>query len=124
MSGTELEEIKALIAEAGAIDLAPDMYGMLPFEEYLKLFSIIVTMQVRMVSRIENANKEERRQLLDAGEQQKFAVSVTKSIQEQGKAKQQVMISVLDEVGCEEELYMRCGKALKDNPEPEKAKRI
>lgn len=124
LQGEELDEVKALITAAGPIDVTPDMYGVIPFEQYLKIFSVVVTMQVRKVARHENENKEERRALLESGDQQKFAVSVTKGIQEQAKAKQQVLVTVLSELAIEEESYMRCGKALKDNPEPEKAKRI
>ena len=51
---------------------------MLKFEEYLKIFSIIVLCQIRFAKRIEDENKDNRRALLQTGNRQQFAMVTTK----------------------------------------------
>ena len=40
----EEEEVKEVCAEVGSIDSTPDITGLLKFDEYLKIFKVIVTL--------------------------------------------------------------------------------
>lgn len=78
MNPLDIEEVKKVCEEKGPVDITPDADGMLKFEEYLKIFSIIVLCQIRFAKRIEDENKDNRRALLQTGNRQQFAMVTTK----------------------------------------------
>lgn len=64
----EKKEVQKACEEAESIDLTPDAKsGHLVFSEYLKVFSIVLTLQVRLSLRVDEAHRQKRRALLAAG---------------------------------------------------------
>ena len=59
------EELKQVCTEVGSIEATPDMSGNLPFDQYLKIFKIVVILQVRFLKRIDDEYKLERRAALE-----------------------------------------------------------
>ena len=68
VSDEEEVEVKQVCKEAGDIDITPSMDECLNFDEYLKIFSIIVALQIRFCSRLDKASRDERRAILAAGD--------------------------------------------------------
>ena len=56
------------------------MSGNLPFDQYLKIFKIVVILQVRFLKRIDDEYKLERRAALEAQDQKKFAETASKML--------------------------------------------
>lgn len=56
----------------------PDINGLLAFEEYLKLFKLIVTLQIRFGLQIQEENKNVRRQALKNDDKVTFATTTSK----------------------------------------------
>lgn len=67
------EEVDEVCDEAGEIDVTPDISGNLAFDEYLKIFRIVVILQVRFLKRIDDEYKLTRRAALESGDQKTFA---------------------------------------------------
>ena len=76
----EEEEVKEVCAEVGSIDSTPDIAGLLNFDEYLKIFKVIVTLQVRFLKRIDDEHKLQRRAALEANDQKTFAETTSKML--------------------------------------------
>lgn len=76
----QTEEVKEVCKEAGEIDSTPDLEGLLAFDEYLKIFRIVVILQVRFLKRIDDEHKLERRAALEVGDQKKFAETASKML--------------------------------------------
>ena len=57
-------EVDQLCDAAGQIDTTPDLEGNLAFDAYLKVFRIIVALQVRCNKRIDDQHKLTRRAAL------------------------------------------------------------
>lgn len=53
----EIEELKEVSTEVGSVDGTPNMDGNLKFDEYLKIFRIVVILQVRFLKRIDDEHK-------------------------------------------------------------------
>lgn len=78
----DMEIVTKSCEEAGELDLTPDLTGTMKFESYLKIFEVVVRLQVSMLKKIEDEAKEERKTYLESKEQQKFATCCVKMMQE------------------------------------------
>ena len=113
VSDEEEVEVKQVCNDVGDIDITPGMDGLLDFDEYLKVFTALVTLQIRFCTRLDEAHRGERRAALAAGNQQGFAQSGTKVLGLQAKAKQAVTLAALAELKIEPELYAKSGNQAK-----------
>ena len=113
----QTEEVKEVCKEAGEIDSTPDLEGLLAFDEYLKIFRIVVILQVRFLKRIDDEHKLERRAALEVGDQKKFAETASKMLGIQQKAKQGVTLCVLQQLDIPAEIYDKTGRSVKESPE-------
>ena len=75
-----MEELKQVCSEVGSINSTPEMSGNLAFDEYLKIFRIVVILQVRFLKRIDDEYKLERRAALEESNQKKFAETTSKML--------------------------------------------
>lgn len=75
LQGEDAETVKKACEELGEIDLSTDLTGTISFESYLKIFELIVKLQVGILHDIEQKAKEERRPFLENGDQQKYATT-------------------------------------------------
>lgn len=62
------EELKEVCAEVGDVDATPDDSGDLKFDQYLKIFKIVVILQIRFLKKIDDESKLERRAALEASD--------------------------------------------------------
>ena len=115
LKAEDMEELKQVCSEVGSIDVTPDISGDLLFEQYLKIFRIVVILQVRFLKRIDDEYKLERRAALEEGNQKKFAETTSKMLGMQQKAKQGVTLAVLKHLSIEAELYDKTGRSVKDD---------
>ena len=67
----QMKKIEDLVAELGeTIDPKVDDFGLLAWAEYLKVFKIIITMQLRRSLEIQSEMKEARRVHVESGDKQ------------------------------------------------------
>ena len=71
----EQKKIDDMLASAGTIDPTPDSEGLLGWAEYIKLFKVIVALQVRYSIETKNQMADARRAHLESGNKQEFAKS-------------------------------------------------
>jgi len=73
LSPEQRVEVDEVCDSVGDIDVTPDLQGNLAFDEYLKVFRIVVVLQVRFLKRIDDEHKLTRRAALQSGDQKTFA---------------------------------------------------
>lgn len=111
------KEVQELCKASVTVDGTPELNGLLAFEEYIKLFSLIVTLQIRFTIQISEENKEARREALANDDKAAFAETTSKQLDLTNKTKSGVVVSVLDYFNIESELYERSGRHSHDTPE-------
>jgi len=94
------------------VDGTPELSGLLAFDEYLKLFKLICTLQIRFSLQIQEDNKVARRAALAEDDKQAFAATTSKQIDLSNKIKNGVHLCVLEYYQIEPELYDRTGGCL------------
>ena len=62
------QEVETVFQEAGPIDVSVGLGGAMKFEEYLKIFSILVRLQIRFFKRNDDKYKEQRQGALKSTE--------------------------------------------------------
>ena len=99
------------------VDGTPELNGLLAFEEYMKLFTIIVTLQVRFSVKFSEDNKVARREALANDDKARFAEVTSKQLDLINKTRSGVVVTVLDFFNIESELYERSGRHSHDTEE-------
>ena len=82
LSAEELVYVKEVCDEIGAVDGSPDMTGYMAYDEYVKIFTAVIKVQVALIKKIEETAREERAVHLAGGAQQAFAQSCMKMLQD------------------------------------------
>lgn len=101
---------------AGTINGTPGLNGLIDFEEYLKLFKIIVALQLRFSLKISEDNKVLRRAAVKKDDKPGFAVTTNAQLELTNKTKNGVHMSVCEFFEIEPELYDRCGRHAHEDP--------
>ena len=69
----QLAGVEEACNAAGEINTEPNMEGILNWEDFMKVFQVIVKLQIKTAVEIQNKHKDARREALGAGDKQKFA---------------------------------------------------
>ena len=117
LQGEQREEIKQKLEEAGPIDTTPTVSGVIETEEYMKIFKIMIGLQILFMTRVDEDNKVQRKAALGGSNQQAYAMMAQKQIQESGVIKQKLVHTLLDLLSLDNELYDKSGEAAKQIPE-------
>ena len=94
------EEQKKQVIEACKaspnVDSTPELNGLMAFDEYMKVFSIIVALQIRFTIEINDDNRDERQDALENDDKATFASITSKQLDLVSKTKGGVTMTVLD----------------------------
>ena len=111
------KELKEMCEAAVAVNGEPEINGLMAFEEYLKLFKIIVTLQCRYTIQNSEANKAARRAAMAQSDNNAFIQVTKKQLDQTNKTKNGVHLGVLEFFKIEPHLYDRTGEAVCENEE-------
>ena len=87
------------------------------FDEYLKVFKIIVALQVRFTIEINEDKRDERQDALENEDKAKFASLTSTQLELTNKTKGGVVMKVLDFFKIDPNLYNRTGRHSHDTEE-------
>lgn len=60
LEGEDLEIVKQACAEVGSLKASFDLQGLMDFDTYMKIFVVIVKLQVTLLKKVEDSAKTER----------------------------------------------------------------
>ena len=99
------------------VDSTPELNGLMAFDEYMKVFSIIVALQIRFTIEINEDNRDERQDALENDDKATFASITSKQLELVNKTKGGVTMTVLDYFKIDPQLYNRSGRHSHDTEE-------
>lgn len=102
--------MKKVCEEYGAIEVR-EQNGVIDFEDYLKLFYLVVMCQIRYCHKIDMANKEARLAALEANDTVRFNQITSQMVRIQDSAKNAVCLNILDYYNVTHELYYNSAAA-------------
>ena len=117
LSEEQNKQLREMCEAASVVNGSPGLNGLLAFEEYLKLFKLIVTLQCRFTIQIGEANKAARRAALVNDDKASFATITSQQLDLINKTKNGVHMGVLEFFKIEPDLYDKTGDQAQDNEE-------
>ena len=111
------KELREMCEAAVTVNGEPEINGLLAFEEYLKLFKIIVTLQCRYTIQNSEASKAARRAAMANSDKNGFIQVTKKQLDQTNKTKNGVHLGVLEFFKIEPHLYDRTGELVCENEE-------
>ena len=103
LSADDMVFVKKICTEIGSVNVDPGMIGVMAFEEFTKIFTAVVKVQVILCRRIEDAAAVERRNILKEPEteetQQKYGTCCMKMMHDQQTTKNRILHAILETFG-------------------------